>query len=91
MDNHSTHKAITTDVQVLFTPVADPEANPVEIIFSKIKHWFRKFNVEHPEVSVENAIDQAIATLTSSDLSGAISHVHHYVNTTYVSSASTTP
>ena len=35
MDNHSIHKAVRMTVEKIFTPVAQPESNPVEIIFSK--------------------------------------------------------
>ena len=44
MDYHSIHKAVRMTTEKIFTPVAQPDANPVEIIFSKVKTDFRDIN-----------------------------------------------
>ena len=83
MDNHSVHKAVRMDVEKIFTPVAQPFANPVEIIFSKIKTNFRTINATNPLMSVEDKIDLAIQTLTFQDLENAVAHVNNFVVTNY--------
>ena len=60
------------DVEKIFTPVAQPFANPVEIVFSKIKIIFRSINANNPLTSVENKLDLAIKTLTFQDLENAV-------------------
>jgi hypothetical protein len=83
MDNHSVHKAVRMDVAKVFTPVAQPYTNPVEIIFSKIKTNFRSINADNRSMSVEDKIEKAIQTLTSEDLENAVEHVDKFVNTNY--------
>jgi transposase len=83
MDNHTIHKGVKMDVEKVFTPVAQPYANPAEIVFSKIKTLFRKFNSLDRDASVEEKIDRAIAQLTDADLAGAIVHVRNFVESTY--------
>jgi transposase len=80
MDNLRIHKNVKLDGNVIFTPVAQPDANPVEILFSKIKHNFREFNLMHRNASVEELIDMAIGTLCVSDLSNAIAYSLRFVN-----------
>lgn len=83
MDNHSVHKAVRMEVDKVFTPVAQPYANPVEIIFSKIKTMFRSINADNRSMSVEDKIEKAIQTLTSDDLENAVKHVDKFVNANY--------
>lgn len=83
MDNHSVHKAVKMTVNKVFTPVAQPQANPVEIVFSKVKQLFRNINKELPDLNVEDKIEMAVASLTSMDLENAIGHVHRFINTNY--------
>ena len=83
MDNLSIHKTVKTSGNKIFTPVAQPYANPAEIVFSKVKHMYRKFNAEMPELDVISKIDKAIATLNDSDLEGAVEHVRQFVNANY--------
>ena len=68
MDNHSIHKAVKMDVEKIFTPVAQPEANPVEILFSKVKTNFRTINESNRLLDVETKIEMALATLVFEDL-----------------------
>jgi transposase len=83
MDNLQIHKSVTTNGSKIFTPVAQPYANPVEIVFSKLKHEFRQLNASMPQMNVKELIDMSIAKLTSSDLDGAIKHVTEFVKTNY--------
>lgn len=83
MDNLMIHKCVQTNGDKIFTPVAQPYANPVEIVFSKIKREFRHMNADMPDMDVESLIHLAIATLTSADLDGAIKHVLDFVDTNY--------
>jgi len=83
MDNLSIHKGIRTDAEKIFTPVAQPYANPAEIIFSKVKQAYRILNADNPDIDVSTKIDMAIETLTDSDLDGAISRVREFVTEHY--------
>lgn len=80
MDNHITHKMIHVDAGIVFTPVADPEANPVEMLFSKVKRHVRKINMEGHAGTVSETVDEAVKALTAEDIAGAIRHVHRHVN-----------
>lgn len=82
MDNHVVHKK-TVVANAVFTPVAQPYANPVEIIFSKVKNAFRTINATRPWDKVEDKIDAAVASLVETDLLAAMEHVRRYVNATY--------
>jgi transposase len=79
MDNLRIHKNIEFGGNVIFTPVAQPDANPVEIVFSKLKHKFREFNLMYRDASVEELIEMAIDALCFSDLSNAISYSLRFV------------
>jgi predicted DNA-binding transcriptional regulator AlpA/transposase len=83
LDNLNIHNSVKVQAPKVFTPVADPMANPAEIIFSKIKAAYRKINHVNRDVSVIDKIDRAIQTLTLEDFEGAIRHVHEYVNANY--------
>lgn len=83
MDNLAIHKSVSTLGEKIFTPVAQPYANPVEIVFSKVKAAYRRINLAYPDKSVEAKIDEAIADLQLTDLANAIRHVHDYVNTNF--------
>lgn len=83
MDNHSIHKAVTMTTEKIFTPVAQPDANPVEIIFSKVKTKFRAINELNRELDVETKIEMALETLVYEDLLNAIEFVDLFVRSTY--------
>ena len=83
MDNHIVHKTVRMDVEKIFTPVAQPYANPIEIVFSKLKLLYRSINADHPEMSVEAKIDRAIESLNTADLEGAVEHVRGFANARY--------
>ena len=83
MDNLQIHKSVITNGEKIFTPVAQPYANPVEIVFSKLKHEFRQLNVAMPCADVKDLIDLSISKLTTDDLDGAIKHVVDFVRMNY--------
>ena len=83
MDNHSVHKAVKMTVEKVYTPVAQPYANPVEIVFSKVKTMYRQINQRNRSMSVEEKLDMAIGTLILEDLENAIRHVDTFVNKNY--------
>jgi hypothetical protein len=77
------HKAVRMTTEKMYTPVAQPYANPVEIIFSKVKTMFRQINRQNPELSVEDKIDMSIETLVFEDLEHAIRHVDEFIREQY--------
>ena len=83
MDNHSIHKAVRMTTEKIFTPVAQPDANPVEIIFSKVKTDFRDINELNRELDVETKIEMALGNLVYEDLLNAIEFVDLFVRSTY--------
>jgi len=83
MDNHSIHKAVRMTSEKIFTPVAQPDANPVEIIFSKVKDNFRTINEENRELDVETKIEMALEKLVYDDLLHAIEFVDNFIRSTY--------
>ena len=83
MDNHSVHKAVQMTVEKIYTPVAQPFANPVEIVFSKVKAMFRQINQQNPELTVEEKLDMAVGTLVFEDLENAIRHLDTFVRENY--------
>ncbi len=70
-------------VEKIFTPVAQPYANPVEIIFSKVKTNFRTINELHRTLDVEIKIEMALQTLVYEDLLNAIAYVDAFVRSKY--------
>jgi transposase len=83
-DNHSTHKCINADVERIYTPVAHPDANPVECVFSKIKEAFRYINDNNRDLDVETKLEMAIETLVLEDLEHAIEYTRDYLQTLLV-------
>lgn len=85
MDNLSSHKLVKlgADGEKIFTPVASPQANPVEIIFSKIKMLYRRINNDNKDLSIEQIVEAAIDELSYDDVINTIEHVKTYVNNNY--------
>ena len=83
LDNLHLHKSVVYPGAKMFTPVAQPYANPMEILFSKIKHSFRYINSAYPTHPVADKIDQAIKSLTDTDVEGAVRHVRKFVTQAY--------
>lgn len=84
MDNHSIHKSVIMSVDKVFTPVCQPFANPVEIVFSKVKTLFRSINDKYrDELSIEEKVERAINSLVYEDLQNAMEFVNTYVQEKY--------
>lgn len=80
MDNLSPHKSdptlkliAETGAQVLFLPAYSPDFNPIEMMWSKIKHILR--SLEARTVSdLISAIGQALARITPNDALNWFAH-----------------
>jgi hypothetical protein len=83
MDNLRAHKSVQMSQERIFTPVAQPYANPIEIVFSKLKASFRSLNASLPGLDVEDLVDRSVVTITQSDVDNAIQHVRAYVEENY--------
>ena len=59
------------------------DANPVEIIFSKVKDSFRTINEQNRELDVETKIEMALGTLIYDDLVHAVEFVDQFIRSTY--------
>jgi DDE superfamily endonuclease len=57
----------------MFCPPYSPEYNPIENLFSKIKHTFR-VSLLDDDASVEQHIDKAIANLNDADINNCFQH-----------------
>jgi len=75
LDNAPTHKK--KDDAKLFIPAYSPDYNPIEYIFSKVKHHFRKLVAR--KVDVDSAIDLSLQTITVADIQNTFDHVNKLV------------
>ena len=80
MDNLRVHKSARVrqliedqDCQVLFLPAYSPDFSPIEEAFSKIKTFLRRTKARTRE-ALEEAIAQALLTVTSQDARGWFTH-----------------
>ena len=80
MDNLRVHKSARVrqliedqDCQVLFLPAYSPDFSPIEEAFSKIKTFLRRMKARTRE-ALEEAIAQALLTVTSQDARGWFEH-----------------
>ncbi len=80
MDNLSTHKgekerqAITARAcQLLFLPSYSPDFPPIEEAFSKLKAFLRRLGAHTPD-ALQEAIRQALLTITTQDALGWLRH-----------------
>ncbi len=83
VDNLRAHKSVQMSQERIFTPVAQPYANPIEIVFSKLKASFRSLNASLPGLEVEDLVDRSVATISQSDVDNAIQHVRAFVEGNY--------
>ena len=72
LDNCSIHHGNDTEFSPLYLPPYSPQLQPVELAFSKIKRHFRSL-WPYPH-GVVSAIEQSVATVTSSDVLGFFRH-----------------
>ena len=80
MDNLSPHKsdptlALITEAgaQVLFLPAYSPDLNPIEMMWSKVKHWLRSAEAR-TQADLITAIGQALARVTAQDALNWFAH-----------------
>lgn len=80
LDNLSTHtsekvrQAIEAQgCQLLFLPSYSPDLSPIEEAFSKLKAFLRRVGARTPE-ALQEAIGQALLTITAQDADGWFSH-----------------
>jgi transposase len=80
MDNLSPHKSDPTlaliaqvGAQVLFLPAYSPDLNPIEMMWSKVKHWLRSVEAR-TRADLITAIGQALARVTSQDALNWFAH-----------------
>jgi transposase len=80
MDNLSPHKSDPTlalitqaGAQVLFLPAYSPDLNPIEMMWSKVKHWLRSVEAR-TQADLITAIGQALARVTPKDALNWFAH-----------------
>jgi transposase len=80
MDNLSTHAGERVrqiiearGCQLLFLPSYSPDLSPIEEAFSKLKAFLRRVGARTPE-TLQEAIGQAILTITEQDAHGWFGH-----------------
>jgi transposase len=87
MDNLSAHKGARVrqlieerGCQLLFLPAYSPDFSPIEETFSKIKAYLRRVGARTRE-ALEEAIAQALQTVTSQDAHGWFAHCGYLPST----------
>src|SRR5437763_634342 len=78
MDNLSVHKGVRQLIEargceVLFLPAYSPDSSPIEETFSKVKAFLRRVGAWTRE-ALQEAIDQALETVTPQDALGWFTH-----------------
>ena len=87
MDNLFVHSAEATSdratalgIKFIFSCAYSPEMNPIEFVFSKIKHRFRQLRakkiIEGTGPKVEEMIQSAVEAVTLQDVQNCIGHVN---------------
>jgi len=67
------------NVMLVFLPAYSPEFNPIENLFSKIKHWMRANQAIVASMDTAyDCISMAMQAVTADDCDGWISHVDIY-------------
>lgn len=86
LDNCSAHKVVGAldslhdkGVIVKFLPEYSPDFNPIELMHSKEKSILRKLKARTPE-ELENAVREAINSVTYSDIVGWFEHDGYILN-----------
>lgn len=80
MDNLSPHKSDPTlalirhaGAEVLFLPAYSPDLNPIEMMWSKVKHWLRSVEARN-HADLITAIGQALDRVTPQDALSWFAH-----------------
>ena len=80
LDNLSVHKGVRVrqliearGCELLFLPAYSPDCSPIEETFSKVKAFLRRVGTRTRE-ALQEAIDQALETVTPQDALGWFTH-----------------
>ncbi len=80
MDNRAAHKSKNVEqviqakgCHLLFLPTYSPDFSPIEETFSKLKNFLRRLGARTRE-ALQDAICQALLTVTPQDASGCFGH-----------------
>lgn len=68
------------DIKILFLPVAHPELNPIEMVWSFVKRAVASRNLHFTLTHVENVTKTLMQGLTSSDIHGYVRHAQSEEN-----------
>jgi transposase len=72
LDNASIHKTrivvSASQNALVFTPPYTPECNPIENVFSVVKHYFRKLIVQNPEMDYQTQIISIMKSINPCNL-----------------------
>lgn len=86
MDNLSTHKVAgvreqieATGARLVYLPPYSPDFNPIELFWSKVKHYIRKKAARNFK-QLCAAISDAFKSITSSDLQGWFEHCQYCID-----------
>lgn len=85
MDNLPAHKAAAIQqaieaagATVVFLSPYSPDFSPIENCWSKVKEFLRS-RAARTYATLERAISEALATVTSQDIKGLFSHCYCYI------------
>jgi putative transposase len=83
MDNLGSHKGKAVrralravGAKLFFLPKYSPDLNPIEMFFSKLKHWLRKAAKRTPD-AIYNAIANILPTVTSAECANFFAHANY--------------
>lgn len=63
------------NLKILFLPVAHPELNPIEMIWSQLKHYLKKKNVNYKLAELENHAEEFFSTFDNLKWKKCVEHV----------------
>jgi putative transposase len=83
MDNLGSHKGKAVrrclravGAKLFFLPKYSPDLNPIEMFFSKLKHWLRKAARRTPD-AIHNAIAAILPTVTPAECANFFAHAKY--------------
>ena len=66
-------------IELLFLPVYSPDLNPVEEVFSKLKHFLKYRYQDSVFENLEYAVLRAVGDITAADLYGYYRHAGYLI------------
>ena len=71
------------NIEPIFNSIYSPEFNPIEVVFSKAKHFYKKFKLQQlmlgNEIDIDALIRRAFRMVTIANCSNYIQHCHNYM------------